>query len=55
MSTIEESHVSNNEPTGPERRTWGTYGVFVAFGLSAIAYIGLYLFVPADTDALVPA
>ena len=39
MSTIEESRLSNKDlaPTGAEQRTWCTYGVFVAFGLSATA------------------
>ena len=43
MSTIEESQLANADlaPTGRERRTWGTYGVFVAFGISAIVYLGL--------------
>jgi cytosine/uracil/thiamine/allantoin permease len=52
MSTIAESHLWNKDlaPTGPERRTWGTCGVFVAFGLSAVTYVAL-----ARAQALSPA
>ena len=35
MSTIEESRLSNKDlaPTGPERRTWGTYHLAALIGL----------------------